>query len=106
MKKLLAIILAVVMVLSLAACGGGSAEPTKKPVTYPKHMGKLDEFPGGVSYEFYDWNEVAEGKVYGIEYVPAGFNKESGEKCFDNSFVFKQFHIPLQCKASPYCTAF
>jgi len=80
MKKLLAIILAVVMVLSLAACGGGGAEPTKKPVTYPKHMGKLDDFPGGVSYEFYDWNEVAEGKVYGIEYVPAGFNKESGEK--------------------------
>ena len=30
MKKVLAIILAVIMVLSLAACGGGNAEPTKK----------------------------------------------------------------------------
>ncbi len=77
MKKLLAIILTVVMAISLAACGG--EEPINEP-TYPKFMGKLQDFPGGVSYEFYDWNEEAEGKVYGIEYLPSDFDKESGNK--------------------------
>ena len=47
---------------------------------YPKFLGKLEEFPSGTSYDFYAWNEDAQGKVYGIEYVPSGFNKEGGEK--------------------------
>jgi len=80
MKKLLAIILAVIMVLSLVACGGGGAEPTKKPTTYPKLMGKLAEYPTCVANELYVWNERAEGKVYAIEYIPNGFDTEGGEK--------------------------
>ncbi|MBR2070805.1 MAG: alpha/beta fold hydrolase [Clostridia bacterium] len=80
MKKLLAIILAVVMVLSLAACGGGGAEPTKKPVTYPKFLGKLDSHASCENYEMYLWNEHTQRKVYGLEWIPIGFNKESGEK--------------------------
>lgn len=79
MKKLLAIILTIVIVSSLAACGGGK-EPTNEPATYPKFMGKLQDFPKGVSYEFYAWNEEADGKVYGIEYLPDSFDKESGDK--------------------------
>ncbi|MBR2397937.1 MAG: hypothetical protein IKA97_04135, partial [Clostridia bacterium] len=70
MKKLLAIILAVVMVLSLAACGGGGAEPTKKPETYPKLMGKLHQGPGWVINELYVWNTHKERKVYTYEILP------------------------------------
>ena len=80
MKKLLAIILAVVMVLSLAACGGGGAEPTKKPETYPKLMGKLHQGPGWVINELYVWNTHKERKVYTYEILPDTFDVNSGEK--------------------------
>jgi len=80
MKKLLAIILAVVMVLSLAACGGGGAEPTKKPETYPKLLGKLHEGTGWVINELYLWNTHMERKVYTYEILPDTFDVNGGKK--------------------------
>ena len=77
MKKLLAIILAVIMVLSLAACGGGGAEPTKKPVTYPKHMGKLAEHPTCVLYA------TPEG-----EHAFNAFSDEGKEICYQAMIDF------------------
>jgi len=68
------------MVLSLAACGGGSAEPTKKPETYPKLMGKLHQGPGWVINELYVWNTHKERKVYTYEILPDTFDVNSGKK--------------------------
>ena len=85
MKKLLAIILSVVMVLSLCACGGGGATPTKKPETYPKLMGEFQRGPSQtdptwIINELYVWNTHKERKVYTYEIIPGDFDKESGEK--------------------------
>ena len=79
MKKLLVIVLAIVTVFSLAACADEKA-PDDESSKYPRFLGKLQDFPTGVSYEFYAWNDEAEGKVYGIEYLPKEFDKESGDK--------------------------
>ncbi len=79
MKKILVIVLTIVAGFSLAACGEEKT-PSNVSDDYPKFMGKLQDFPTGVSYEFYAWNDEADGKVYGIEYLPKDFDKESGNK--------------------------
>lgn len=79
MKKLFVITLMIISIFSLAACGDEKT-PTDGPDSYPKFMGKLQDYPTGVSYEFYAWNDEADGKVYGIEYLPKDFDKESGDK--------------------------
>ena len=77
MKKLLSLVLAVVMVLGLVACGGGNTPETTAPVetTTPAVEGTytynyaLAEFPTNWNYHTYQTNTDAEI----LDYISSGF---------------------------------
>ena len=77
MKKLLSLVLAVVMVLGLVACGGGNTPETTAPVetTTPAVAGTytynyaLAEFPTNWNYHTYQTNTDAEI----LDYISSGF---------------------------------
>ena len=67
MKKILALLLALVMVLALAACGGGSAPAADEPTVEAPEAPTAPEAPAAEAGD-----DFAEYKVYFGEYAAAG----------------------------------
>ena len=75
-NKIIAVLLAVVLVLSLCACGGGGGEEPKKPA-YPKEIFTTKE--KGYSFkEMWLYNESQQRRIWSAEMIPDGIAE--GEK--------------------------
>ena len=72
MKKFLCALLALIMVLSLAACGSGSTEPASTAPASTAEPAPADETSEGKVFHIYAWNEEFKGFFEKYYTVPEG----------------------------------
>ncbi|MBR2805932.1 MAG: carbohydrate ABC transporter substrate-binding protein [Oscillospiraceae bacterium] len=72
MKKFLCALLALIMVLSLAACGSGSTEPASTAPASTAEPAPADETSEGKVFHIYAWNEEFKGFFEKYYKVPEG----------------------------------